>query len=166
MPQHKQNKALLKEIPMDNLYRTLKATDWSKTTLYEIYRKNKRWIHNDDTIFSETELKYLVSSLPNLDMQNNDLKFEEYDNDEGVKIIEKNWDKTTRTLQQLMSHFNMMFYFEKLKLKINDLTKSGKRPSLIHLEKLMSRCLKIYTMIDEFFKIFKLIDQKQVSLKI
>lgn len=56
-------------------------------------------MHDDDSIFSETELKYLVSSLPNLDMQNNDLKFEEYDNDEGVKIIDKNWDKTTRTLQ-------------------------------------------------------------------
>ena len=90
---------MVKEIPMDNLYRTLKATDWSKTTIYQIYQKHGRWMHDDDSIFSETELKYLVSSLPNLDMQNNDLKFEEYDNDEGVKIIDKNWDKTTRTLQ-------------------------------------------------------------------
>lgn len=68
MPPEKKNKALMKEIPMDNLYRTLKATDWSKTTLYKIYQKHKRWIHDDDTIFSETELKYLVSSLPNMDM--------------------------------------------------------------------------------------------------
>ena len=159
----KKNKALMKEIPMDNLYRTLKATDWAKTTLYKIYQQHKRWIHNDESIFSETELKYLVSSLPNREMQNNDIKFEEFDKDEGVKIVDKNWDKTTNTLQLLMSHFNMMFYFEKLKLKINDLNKKGKRPSLIHLEKMMSRCLKIYVMIDEFFKIFKLIDQKQVS---
>ena len=62
-----------------------------------------------------------------------------------------------------MNQMNMMYFYEKLKIKIKELTKNGKRPSLIHLEKIMSRCLKLYLMIDNFMKIFKLIKQKEVS---
>ena len=51
----------------------------------------------------------------------------------------------------------MMYFFEKLQMKIKELTKNDRRPSLIHLEKIMSRCLKLYLMIDNFMKIFKLI---------
>lgn len=52
---------------------------------------------------------------------------------------------------------NMMYYFEKLKMKIDEIVDSGNRPSLIHFEKIMSRCLKLYLMIDNFMKIFDLI---------
>jgi len=43
-----------------------------------------------------------------------------------------------------MNTMNMMYYYEKLKVKIDELIASGNRPSLIHLEKLMIRCLKLY----------------------
>jgi hypothetical protein len=56
-----------------------------------------------------------------------------------------------------MNFMNMMYYYEKLKLKIDELVAYGNTPSLIHLEKIMSRCLKLYQMIDNFMKIFKLI---------
>jgi len=39
---------------------------------------------------------------------------------------------------------NMMYYFEKLKLTFQQFTKNGRIPSLVHLEKIMSRCLKLY----------------------
>ena len=65
-----------------------------------------------------------------------------------------------------MNTMNMMYYYEKLKVKIDELIASGNRPSLIHLEKLMIRCLKLYSMIDHFMKIFKLISKKQVRLHI
>jgi len=61
-----------------------------------------------------------------------------------VAIIEKHWVKTIDTLRILMNQMNMMYFFEKLKIKINELTKDGNRPSLVHLEKIMSRCLKLY----------------------
>lgn len=56
---------------------------------------------------------------------------------------------------------NMMYFYEKLKIKITELTKNGRKPSLVHLEKIMSRCLKLYQMIDNFMKIFNLIKQKE-----
>jgi len=58
---------------------------------------------------------------------------------------------------------NMMYYFEKLKLTFHQFTKDGKIPSLVHLEKIMSRCLKLYSMVDSFMKIFKLVGLKEKS---
>jgi hypothetical protein len=50
-----------------------------------------------------------------------------------------------------------MYYYEKIKLQFekdhNDIT-------IVVLEKLMTRCLKVYEMIDNFMKIFKLINDK------
>jgi hypothetical protein len=43
-----------------------------------------------------------------------------------------------------MNTMNMMYYYEKLKVKIDELIALGNRLSLIHLEKLMIRCLKLY----------------------
>jgi hypothetical protein len=92
-----------------------------------------------------------------------DDKYDEFNENEGVAIINKHWEKTVDTLKKLMNTMNMMYFFEKLKFKIQELTRFGNRPSLVHLEKIMSRVLKLYQMIDNFMKIFKLIDQKEVS---
>lgn len=62
------------------------------------------------------------------------------------------------TLEILMNQMNMMFYWERLRLYFVD-----KEPTLDILEKLMSRVLKLYQMIDNFMKIFKLIRKKEVS---
>lgn len=62
-----------------------------------------------------------------------------------------------------MNQMNMMYFFEKLKLQLLQFEKPERRPSLVHLEKIMSRCLKLYLMIDNFMKIFKLIEMKEVS---
>jgi len=62
----------------------------------------------------------------------------------------------------------MMYYYEKLKFKLRMLLERSHRvdgapkmPNLSLLEKLMSRCLKLYRMIDDFMKIFKLITMKE-----
>ena len=84
-------------------------------------------------------------------------QYKEFAENEGVAIIDKHWEKTVNTLRALMNQMNMMYFFEKLQMKIKELTKNDRRPSLIHLEKIMSRCLKLYLMIDNFMKIFKLV---------
>jgi hypothetical protein len=56
---------------------------------------------------------------------------------------------------------NMMYYFHKLRLQIEQYELPGKRPSLMALEKIMNRCFKLYNMIDGFMKIFKLLEVKR-----
>lgn len=64
------------------------------------------------------------------------------------------------TLEHLMNLMNMMYYFQKLQLQFHELYETGKQPTLIMLEKVMQRCFKLYQMIDDFMKIFKLIEVK------
>ena len=89
---------------------------------------------------------------------------EEFNLNEGYAIIVKHWSKTVETLQTLMCNMNMMYYFERLKLKFKQFERPGVMPSLIHLGKLMRRCLKLYQMIDSFMNIFKLIKLKEVII--
>lgn len=42
-------------------------------------------------------------------------------------------------------------------MQFNEFYEEGKSPTLNMLEKVMLRCFKLYTMIDDFMKIFKLI---------
>ena len=42
----------------------------------------------------------------------------------------------------------MMYYFEKIKLSVLDPLEGEEEPRLVHLEKLMNRCTKLYGMID------------------
>lgn len=52
----------------------------------------------------------------------------------------------------------MMYYLEKIRLNFAD-----HDPDVEQLLKLMSRCVKLYNMIDSFINIFKLISKKEVS---
>ena len=52
----------------------------------------------------------------------------------------------------------MMFYWERLKYYFHN-----NEPTLESLSKLMSRILKLYLMIDNFMKIFRMIKKKEVS---
>ena len=63
------------------------------------------------------------------------------------------------TLEVLMNQLNMMYYWEKVRLMFID-----QEPTVVQLQKLMSRCLKLYNKIDSFIKIFKLIAKKEVSV--
>ena len=56
---------------------------------------------------------------------------------------------------------NMMYFFEKIKLSFKEFEEPGNRPKLVHLEKIMTRCRKLYQMIDNFMKIFDLIKKKE-----
>ena len=85
---------------------------------------------------------------------------------EGPQIVAQNWEKTLKTMEILMNQLNMMYFFEKLKVKIKEMENAGHQPNVTHLEKLMGRCLKLYQMIDSIFKIFQLIRQKEVSKSI
>ena len=59
---------------------------------------------------------------------------------------------------------NMLYYYERLKLKYKKFEEPGNQPKINNLEKLLIRCKKLYNQIDSFMKIFKLIELKQVSL--
>jgi len=63
------------------------------------------------------------------------------------------------TLEVLMNQLNMMYYWEKVRLMFID-----QEPTVAQLQKLMSRCVKLYTKIDSFIKIFKMIAKKEVSI--
>ena len=141
----------------DTLYRILKHTDWSKTPVYQQFLDHGRWTHSNENIYSEIELKYLHSSLSGMINEQNN---EEFNKNEGKAIIVKHWTKTVDTLEHLMTQMNMMYFFEKLKLEFDEYEKPGRRPTLIALEKTMQRCFKLYHMIDDFMKIFKLIEVK------
>jgi hypothetical protein len=73
--------------------------------------------------------------------------------DNIVDLNNKYLDKTMRTLSILMNQMNMMYYWEKIRLEYCD----QDTLDYYSLEKLMSRCVKLYKMIDQFIKIFKLI---------
>lgn len=91
----KRQDTLVREIHFDTLLRILRQTDWLKAPVYEQFDRNGRWKHDDDTVYSEIEIKYLISSLTKMV---NDAKYEEFSKNEGVAIIEKHWDKTVVTL--------------------------------------------------------------------
>jgi len=105
--------ALVKEIHFDTLLRVLKQTDWAKAPLFQMFKNEGRWVHQDESIYSEIELKYLCSSLAAMVNAPN---YEEFNQDEGLAIIEKHWSKTVHTLEVLMNQMNMMYYFQKLRL--------------------------------------------------
>ena len=62
------------------------------------------------------------------------------------------------TCEVLMNQLNMMYYLEKIKLYFVD-----EEPTIQQLQKLMSRCLKLYELINAFMKAFKLIEKVEVS---
>tara|TARA_B110001469_G_C9367047_1_gene191712 strand:+ start:202 stop:474 length:273 start_codon:yes stop_codon:yes gene_type:complete len=90
----------VKEIHFDTLLRILKQTDWSRAPLYSMFKNEGRWVHQNDNIYSEIELKYLCSSLEHMVRKET---YEEFNQDEGQTIIEKHWSKTVHTLEVLMN---------------------------------------------------------------
>ena len=102
IPKPEQRKeVLVREIHFDTLLRVLRQTDWSRAPIYEMYTKEGRWKHNEDNlIYSEIEIQYLLSSLTKMVSAE---KYEEFNEVEGVAIIEKHWVKTVDTLRTLMN---------------------------------------------------------------
>ena len=84
----------------------------------------------------------------------------EFTQTEGPELADHHFEKTMRTLEILMNQMNLMYYFERLKNYFLD-----KQATHEHLAKLIRRCLKLYAMIDDLTKIFKLITQKQTATK-
>ena len=68
-------KRLAKASYLNRLQKLLKKTDWHKTLIYQQYKRNGRWKHEDKSIFSEIEIKYLQSSLTSMINNSNDLDF-------------------------------------------------------------------------------------------
>ena len=64
------------------------------------------------------------------------------------------------TLEVLMNQMNMMYHWEKLRFYFLE-----NEPTIEALTKLMSRILKLYHMIDNFMKIFKMLEMKKVSIQ-
>ena len=69
-------------------------------------------------------------------------------------ILDKYYKKTMHTLEVLMNQMNMQYYLEKVRLMFADI-----EPTVSQLAKIMSRCMKMYQQMDQFIRIFKLIDK-------
>ena len=148
-------KRLSKASYLNRLQKVLKKTDWEQTLIYQQYKRNGRWKHEDQSILSEIEIKYLQSSLTSMISNQNDKDFLA---NEGAMIIDKHFLRVMRTLEILMNQLNMMFYWERLRYYFLE-----HEPKIDDLHKLMSRILKLYQMIDHFMKIFKMMELKKVS---
>jgi hypothetical protein len=103
-------------------------------------------------------MKYLSSTLIAMTSTANG---KEFAGDEGITILAKHEEKTMHTLEVLMNQLNMMYYWEKIRLYFRN-----NNPSLEQLSKLMNRILKLYILIDNFMKIFKIIEKKEVSARL
>jgi len=149
-------KILFKCSHFSTLLKVLKNTDWSQTPVYYQFLRNGRWKHEDDRIYSEVELQYHISSLNKmLNIENT----EEMNQTDAKGIHKLYYDKTMNTLEVLMNQLNMMYYYEKVRVEFADQDVL----EIDQLEKLMSRCLKLYQLLDSFVNIFKLIHKKEVS---
>ena len=127
--------------------------------MYHQFLRNGRWKHEDNNIYSEIELKYNVSYINKHISNMNAAELKDKYQDEQKMIAEKYYEKTMHTLEVLMNQMNMMYYWEKIRLMFVD-----QDPSLLQLQKLQGRGIKLYHLIDSFIKIFKLIKKKEVSL--
>lgn len=148
-------KILIRGSHFNTLLRLLQQTDWSQTPVYHQFLRNGRWKHEDTSVYSEIELQYNLSYINKLINNEN---VDELTKNEMCDTIKEYTVKTMHTLEVLMNQCNMMYYFEKIATKYG-----GIELNLDQLEKLMSRCLKQYTLIDSFINIFKLIHKKEVS---
>lgn len=126
----------------------LKNTDWSQTPIFFHYLRNGRYIHDNEEIYSELELKYNISYLNKVD--------DNIQKEEEQELVDSYYQKTMLTLEELMVQLNMMYYMDKIRLMMVD-----EELKIAHLIKLMSRCLKLYKKMDQFTKIFKLIERKE-----
>ena len=78
----------------------LKHTDWARSPIYHQYLRNGRWKHEDQSIYSEIELKYLSTTLNQMINKENT---EEFNGSEGMIILEKHSAKTLHTLEILFN---------------------------------------------------------------
>lgn len=141
---------------MQALLQEYKMTDWADTPIYASFLKNGRWVHDNDEIFSEIEVKYLLTTLGKM-FENTNHK-EEFKKTEGAMIIKQHSKKTFKTLESLMTHLNMNYFWLRISLFF-----SNRSPELEELSKLLNRCLKLYACITEMMNIFKLIQRFKVS---
>lgn len=80
-----------------------------------------------------------MSFLAKLQEDNN----KEMNEQEKEEVLAKYFKKTMHTVEVLMNQLNMMYYLEKIRLIFVD-----EEPSIAHLNKLMTRCLKLYNSIN------------------
>ena len=70
--------------------------------------------------------------------------------------MDAHFEKTMLTIEALFNQMNMMYFWEKIRMLFTE-----KNPTLVQLQKLMNRCLKLYHFIDSLIKVFKLIKKKE-----
>ena len=59
-------KILIKGSHFNTLLKLLRATDWSQTPVYHQFLRNRRWKHEDESVYSEIELRYNISYINKL----------------------------------------------------------------------------------------------------
>lgn len=110
-------KILVKGSYLNTLKKLLYSTDWSQTPVYFQFLRNGHWKHEDDSIYSEMELKYNITYLNKIINREN---AEEMHKDQNKDLNEKYLEKTMMTLSVLFNQMNMMYYWEKLRLEYAD----------------------------------------------
>lgn len=136
---------------LNKLLHALKGSDWAAAPIYHHFLRHGYLKHDDPTVFSDIELKCLHSTLHSMTTGRNEKEFTQT---EGKQIVAQKFAKLMRTVEFLMSLFNMQYYFQ----KIRAIFAEGQRePDLFQLNKLIVRSLKLYQMADSFTKVFKLI---------
>ena len=103
---------------MQELLNDFKNTDWQDTNIFKIYKMHKRWVLDNDVagldfstedIYSESQIKYLQSYL--LEIYDKRNQRDEIRKDEGAKFIADHKTKIFKTLQILMKHLNMDYFW-------------------------------------------------------
>ena len=120
--------------------------------MYYQYMKNGgRWIHVDNTIYSEGELRVYAKTLEGMITQANS---KEFNANEGKEILKKHVEKTFTTLDHLCTQTNLNYFYQRSKIIYED------APVVESLMQLMTRCIKLYMLVDSFMKVFNLLAKK------
>lgn len=141
---------------MKRLYDDFKKTDWLNTELYVHFLQNGKWVDGDENIYSEIELKYLFCTVQSMTSKTD--QQEEFQENEGALIVNKHSEKIFTTLEVLLNHLNMQYFWQRLKIYFQ-----GREPELDEMSKMIIRCLKLYDCINDIMRLFKQMGKFEVS---
>lgn len=99
---------------MQGLLQDFRQTDWASTPIYQIFLQSGRWVHDNDEIYSEIEVQYLLGTLSKMFEHTNHK--EEFKKTEGATIIAQHAEKTFKTLEFLMTQLNMNYFWLRINL--------------------------------------------------
>lgn len=80
------------------------AADWAESPIYYMYERHGRWLHQNESIYSDVECKQLYSLFKS--MRGNDANAEDI-RAEHERLIKEHEAKTFRTTEVIMNQLNL-----------------------------------------------------------